>query len=178
MEKEVKKEKSKNKFLRVVGWIFLSLLILIITILLFIRSPWGQGIIVNKLVSYISDKTNTIVRLDKAFITFSGDIQIEGLYLEDKNGDTLIYSKLLDADIPLMPLIKERIRAETRSSSARGRGGGGGGGDMRAGGGGGGGAEEGADDCGLVGCEWWCHTRPMDKSSVGHKLHYDTDEGR
>jgi len=106
LEKEVKKEKSKNKFLRVVGWIFLSLLILIITILLFIRSPWGQGIIVNKLVSYISDKTNTIVRLDKAFITFSGDIQIEGLYLEDKNGDTLIYSKILDADIPLMPLIK------------------------------------------------------------------------
>jgi len=106
LEKEVKKEKSKNKFLRVVGWIFLSLLILIITILLFIRSPWGQGIIVNKLVSYISDKTNTIVRLDKAFITFSGDIQIEGLYLEDKNGDTLIYSKILDADIPLMPFIK------------------------------------------------------------------------
>ncbi|RKS53026.1 uncharacterized protein DUF490 [Gillisia mitskevichiae] len=106
MEKEEKKKKSKNKFLRIVGWIFLSLLILLIGILLFIRSPWGQGIIVNKLVSYISDKTNTKVNLDKAFVTFSGDIQIEGLYMEDQNGDTLIYSKKLEAYIPLMPLIK------------------------------------------------------------------------
>jgi len=106
LEKEEKVKKKKNKFLRVVGWIFLSLLILLIGILLFVRSPWGQGIIVNKVVSYISDKTYTKVSLDKVFITFSGDIQIEGLYLEDKNGDTLIYSKILDADIPLIPLIK------------------------------------------------------------------------
>ena len=106
LEKEVTKKKSKNKFLKVVGWIFLSLLILVIALLLFVRSPWGQGIIVNKLVTYISEKTNTKVSLNRAFITFTGDIQIEGLYLEDKNGDTLIYSKTLDADIPLMPLIK------------------------------------------------------------------------
>ncbi|WP_144963841.1 translocation/assembly module TamB [Gillisia sp. Hel_I_86] len=58
------------------------------------------------MISYISEKTNTPVSLEKVFITFTGDIQIEGLYFEDKNGDTLIYSKTLDADIPLMPLIK------------------------------------------------------------------------
>ncbi len=103
----MKTEKTTaKKFFKILGKVLLGLLIFIILLLLFIRSPWGQGIIVDKVVSYISDKTNTTVRLDKAFITFSGDIQIEGLYLEDKNGDTLIYSRLLDADIPLMPIIK------------------------------------------------------------------------
>ena len=75
-------------------------------LLLFIRSPWGQGIIVDRLVSYISNKTNTTVAIDRLFITFSGDISLEGLYMEDKEGDTLVYSRHLEADIPLMPLIK------------------------------------------------------------------------
>lgn len=75
-------------------------------LLLFIRSPWGQGIIVDKLVSYISDKTNTSVQIERLFITFSGDISLDGLYMEDKKGDTLIYSRHLEADVPLLPIIK------------------------------------------------------------------------
>ncbi|HSM63512.1 MAG TPA: hypothetical protein VK833_06200, partial [Gillisia sp.] len=103
----MKKETTKTKrILKILGKTAIGLLLFIILLLLFIRSPWGQGIIVDKLVSYISNKTNTNVSLDKAFISFSGDLQIEGLFLEDQNGDTLIYSKSLDADIPLMPLIK------------------------------------------------------------------------
>nr|WP_029331242.1 translocation/assembly module TamB domain-containing protein [Gillisia marina] len=103
----MKTETTKTKrFFKILGKIALGLLLFILLLLLFIRSPWGQGIIVNKVISYISEKTNTLVSLDQVFITFSGDIQIEGLYFEDKKGDTLIYSKSLDADIPLMPLIK------------------------------------------------------------------------
>ncbi|WP_282018790.1 translocation/assembly module TamB domain-containing protein [Salegentibacter mishustinae] len=74
--------------------------------LLFIRSPWGQDIIKNQVVKNISSKTNTEISLDKLFITFSGNIQLDGLYLEDKNGDTLVYSRSLEADIPIWPIIK------------------------------------------------------------------------
>ncbi|CAM4139293.1 translocation/assembly module TamB [Gillisia hiemivivida] len=106
MENEEKKKKNKNKFLRVVGWIFLSLLILVIAILLFVRSPWGQGIIVDKVVSSIEKTTGTNVDIEKLFITFDGNILLKGLFIEDKQGDTLIYSKYLEADIPLIPIIR------------------------------------------------------------------------
>jgi len=103
----LKTETTKTiRFFKILGKIALGLLIFILLLLLFIRSPWGQGIIVDKVISYISEKTQTKVTLEKAFITFSGEIQIEGLYFEDKKGDTLLYSKRLDADIPLMPFIK------------------------------------------------------------------------
>ncbi|WP_226789290.1 translocation/assembly module TamB domain-containing protein [Polaribacter reichenbachii] len=75
-------------------------------IILFIRSPWGQNIIVNEATKYISDKTNTVVEIDKAFITFKGSLAIDGLYLEDKKGDTLVYSKSLKANLPIWGLIK------------------------------------------------------------------------
>ncbi len=75
-------------------------------LVLFIRSPWGQDIIVQQAVKYVSGKTNTKVEIEKLFITFGGNIMLEGLYLEDKKGDTLVYSKSLEADIPLLPIIR------------------------------------------------------------------------
>ncbi|TYB79889.1 translocation/assembly module TamB [Bizionia myxarmorum] len=75
-------------------------------LILFIRSPWGQDIIVTKAVSFLSEKTKTKVAVEKLFITFNGNIQLNGLYLEDKKGDTLIYSKKLEANVPILALIR------------------------------------------------------------------------
>ena len=101
-----KKKSSLYKGLKIFSRIILILLLLFILLILFIRSPWGQNIIVSKVTSYVTKKTNTTFNIDKLFITFSGDISLEGLYLEDEVGDTLIYSKNLEADIPLWPIIK------------------------------------------------------------------------
>ena len=101
-----KKGKKKYRFLRILGKFFAALIILFILLVLFIRSPWGQDIIVQKAVDYVSGKTHTKVEIEKFFITFSGNIMLKGLYLEDKKGDTLIYSKSLEADVPLLPIIR------------------------------------------------------------------------
>ncbi|MDB4293384.1 translocation/assembly module TamB, partial [Maribacter sp.] len=81
------------------------MLLLFIVLVLFIRSPWGQDILVGKLTKYVSNKTNTKVEVDRLFITFSGNVFLEGLYLEDKKGDTLVHSKFLEANLALFPLI-------------------------------------------------------------------------
>ncbi|WP_231565595.1 translocation/assembly module TamB [Psychroserpens sp. Hel_I_66] len=99
-------QKSKKyRWLRRTLRVLLGILIFLFLIVLFIRSPWGQDIIVNQVVDYVSNKTNTKVEIDKLFITFDGDVQLDGLFLEDKKGDTLVYSKSLEADIPLWKMI-------------------------------------------------------------------------
>nr|WP_082041755.1 translocation/assembly module TamB [Lacinutrix sp. Hel_I_90] len=105
-DKIPKSKKKVNRILKVIGKIFLSLLLLFIILILFIRSPFGQNIIVNKAISYVSNKTKTKIEIKKLFVTFDGDIQLDGLYLEDKKGDTLIYSKTLEANVPLWSMIK------------------------------------------------------------------------
>lgn len=114
MKEEVQeKEENKNtnkrpwykRVFRVFGWIILVIIILLTILILFIRSPWGQNIIVGKVTNFISQKTNTKVSIKKLFITFTGDVNLEGLYLEDTKGDTLIYSKSLRVEIPLVPII-------------------------------------------------------------------------
>lgn len=103
MEKPIKR---KNRILKILMRILLGILIFFVLLILFIRSPWGQNIIVQKAVSYVSDKTNTKVEIGKLYITFTGNIYLEKLYLEDTQGDTLVYSNALEADIPLWPIIR------------------------------------------------------------------------
>ena len=96
----------KFRWLRKTARVFLGILIFLFLLILFIRSPWGQDIIVNRAVNYISNKTNTKVDIEKLFITFDGDIRLDGLFLGDTKGDTLIYSKTLEANIPLWEMTK------------------------------------------------------------------------
>lgn len=94
------------KIFKVIGWLLFFLLVLIIMILLFVRSPWGQEILVDRAVSYVSNKTQTKIELEKLYITFSGDLFLKGLYLEDQNGDTLVYSNELETGLEVLPLVK------------------------------------------------------------------------
>ncbi|MBI6115204.1 translocation/assembly module TamB domain-containing protein [Salegentibacter maritimus] len=106
MEKRQKEKKGRYRIFKILVKFFAGLFIFILLLLLFIRSPWGQDVIKNQVINNITAKTDTEISIDKLFITFSGDIQLDGLYLEDKKGDTLIYSKSIEADIPIWPIIK------------------------------------------------------------------------
>lgn len=98
-------KKSKlTRYLKLAGKIMLGILLLFFVLVLIIRSPWGQNLIIGKIASYVSGKTDTKITIERAFITFSGDIQLEGVFLEDQKGDTLFYSKSLQADIPIVPI--------------------------------------------------------------------------
>ena len=99
------KNKRKYRWLRRTARVLAVLFAVFILLVLFVRSSWGQDIIVSKVTDYISNKTNTAVTIDKLFIGFSGNIILEGLYLEDIVGDTLVYSKSLEANLPLRPLL-------------------------------------------------------------------------
>ncbi|MGY5849426.1 translocation/assembly module TamB domain-containing protein [Salegentibacter sp. F14] len=100
-----KSEKTGIKILKILAKIFAGVLILILLLFLFIRSPWGQNLIVGKLTSSLAKETNTKIEIDHLFFTFSGNIFLDGLYLEDQQGDTLIYSKELELDMPFWPIL-------------------------------------------------------------------------
>ncbi|WP_318309376.1 translocation/assembly module TamB domain-containing protein [Flagellimonas crocea] len=99
------KKWNRKRILKTIGKCFLVLLVLFFILVLIIRTPWAQSLIVTRITEYVSNKTQTKVEVSKVFITFSGDVQVEGIYLEDKQGDTLLYAKELQMDLPIYPLI-------------------------------------------------------------------------
>lgn len=105
----MEKKKERHLFRKVVkifGWFLGVLILLLVALILFIRSPWGQDVVIQRAAKYVSKKTNSTVEIEKLFITFDGNIMLNGLYLEDNKGDTLVYSKSLEANVPLLPLLR------------------------------------------------------------------------
>lgn len=94
------------KILKILGKIFLGILIFLLLVILFIRSPWGQNIIKDKVISSIEEKTGGQIELEKLFVKFNGDIQVDDLLILNPAGDTLAYVGNLSANIPFLPLIK------------------------------------------------------------------------
>ncbi len=64
-----------------------------------------QQKITNYATSYVSDKTETEVSIDRLYVTFLGAAQIEGIYLEDKQKDTLLYAKSILVDVEWKPIL-------------------------------------------------------------------------
>ena len=95
------------KSLKVFGKILLGILILLILIILFIRSEWGQNLIVDKFISDIEERSGAEIDLGRVFIEFNGDIAVEDLFIKTPAGDTLVYSEDLSASIALLPIIKQ-----------------------------------------------------------------------
>lgn len=110
-EKSERKKKKKRSFglklLRGFGKFMIGLFILIVGIILFVRSPWGQDIIIDKAVSYLEDKIGTDVGLEKAYIGFDGSVNVEGLHLRDRQGDTLLYAGDVEGKIGIWPLLND-----------------------------------------------------------------------
>ncbi|WGH74710.1 translocation/assembly module TamB [Tenacibaculum tangerinum] len=106
MENKPKKEKRKYRWLRRILRVILGLLLIIFLSLLFLKSQWGQSFIVDKISDYIAKKTDAKIDIDRLFITFDGNLQLENFFLKDQKGDTLVFSKSLEADLELWKIIK------------------------------------------------------------------------
>lgn len=102
-------KKVLRRTLRTILGVLTGLILLFVTLVLLIRTPWAQSKIVNKAISYVSDKTGTVVELERLFITFTGNVYLEGLYLEDTQGDSLIYIRSFETGVALKPLLDKEI---------------------------------------------------------------------
>ena len=80
-------------------------MVILIAVIVFVRSPWGQGIIVDKAVSFVREKTGAELSVGRLFVTFSGNIYLEEFYLQDLAKDTLVYSRKLETGVAFMPLL-------------------------------------------------------------------------
>ena len=98
-----------KKIFKVSLWVIISFVLLFTTIALLIQIPAIQNRIVDFATSYISNKTHTKVEIKNISISFPKSIVIEGLYLEDKKKDTLLYAGQTKVNIAFRDLFYHEI---------------------------------------------------------------------
>ncbi|MCC8018535.1 MAG: translocation/assembly module TamB [Rikenellaceae bacterium] len=83
----------------IVSALILALIILPVILMLAIQLPSVQNFAVRKATQWASGKLQTKVSIDRIDIKFFNRASVDGFYVEDYGGDTLLYARRLEADI-------------------------------------------------------------------------------
>jgi len=86
-----------------------SFALIFILLAMLIQFPAIQTRIVHYATTFVSNKTHTKVEIKKVSIAFPKSVVIQGLYLEDLKGDTLVYAGNAKISIALYDLLNSKI---------------------------------------------------------------------
>ncbi|HMK03521.1 MAG TPA: translocation/assembly module TamB domain-containing protein [Ferruginibacter sp.] len=81
------------------------MLLLVCLLFLFINLPVGKRVVKNQVQSYLRDKLKTKVIIGSVNYSLPQWLEINGVYIEDQNKDTLLFGEKVLADIDMMKLM-------------------------------------------------------------------------
>jgi translocation and assembly module TamB len=86
-----------------------GLLAILILLIGLIRLPSVQNRLVDKATAYLQERIGTPVTLGRILLTFPKSLVLEDLYLEDQQGDTLVYAHRFEVNTGLVAILQRRI---------------------------------------------------------------------
>ncbi len=98
-----------KKILKVIAWMVVSIVALLVVAVLLIQIPAVQSRLTQKAVAFLEGKIGTDVSLGAIRIGFPKRVVLEGIYVEDQSGDTLLYAGRLSLNTDLWALTKNKI---------------------------------------------------------------------
>lgn len=98
-----------RKPLKLLAVVFSSLLLFLVLLIVAIRIPAVQRVIVNKVKTTLQQKLQTELSIGHLYLTFPKKIEVQDFYLEDRSNDTLLYLSELSVDISLYALLERNI---------------------------------------------------------------------
>ena len=101
-------KKTLKIFFGIIGGLVFLFIILSLSLLI----PSVQTFVVGKATDILSKRTQSRVEVGGVRIAFPKTVRLSGIFAEDSYGDTLVYCKLIDIDVALLPLIKRRVQID------------------------------------------------------------------
>lgn len=92
-----------------IGRIFLGILVLLIILLLSIHTAVVKRFVRDKVQNYLSSKTHTEVRITAINYRLPKWVELDGVFMRDKAGDTLLYGNKVRVDVAMFKLISGKI---------------------------------------------------------------------
>lgn len=81
-----------KRFKKILRWTLLTILFLLISLWIFINTPWGQNYIIGKVTRSLSKDLHTEVSVSHVDFSLFNRMHIEGVMIRDQQQDTLLYA--------------------------------------------------------------------------------------
>src|SRR6185312_5015433 len=98
-----------RRVLRIVGRVFLTVLVVLIIVFFLVQTPFVQNIAREKAESYLSRKLWTRVRIVGLAMGLLRSVRLKDLYLADKHSDTLLSAGLIDVRVRMLALLQHHL---------------------------------------------------------------------
>lgn len=89
-----------------------SIILLVVLLFLFINSRWGQNIIREKAVAFLEEKLETEVSIGRLNLAIPNYIELEDVFIRDRQDDTLASVGHLKVEISMLKLIGNKIQIQ------------------------------------------------------------------
>lgn len=98
-----------KQFVKIAGIIFLSLVLVLLGLFFYFRTPAGELFLTDKVTSYLQKKLNKPFSIKRISYSIPDWISLEGIYLPDNQNDTLLYGKNIRLDIDMLALLQNKV---------------------------------------------------------------------
>jgi len=90
--------------------LFSGLVLTLFILLLLGINPSFQDFMGDRLAAFLSREYRTVVRIDQLQLRASGELFLNGVYIEDHYGDTLLFANKLKLRVRLRPILLQQLR--------------------------------------------------------------------
>ena len=98
-----------KRFFQITGFVFLALLLLLLSAFFYFQTPAGQAFLTKKVVSYLKQKVDKPFKISKINYQIPDWIALEGVYFSDNRGDTLLAAQRLYVNMDMLGLLQNRV---------------------------------------------------------------------
>jgi hypothetical protein len=106
----IKTVTNLKKFLKILQWFIVSILLLIIMLWFALKIPAVQNFVAQKVVTRLSQELKTKVTVKRVNFSLFNFMNIEGLYIEDLQKDTLLYAGVAQVKITDWFFLKDKAQ--------------------------------------------------------------------
>ncbi len=105
----VKFRRNTIKIFRFLAWLVASLLIIVFLVLIVLQFPAVQTRVAGIIATRLSEETGGVINIERVAIRLPRSVELQGIYIEDPEGDTLLYAGRIYTDITMTALLRNRV---------------------------------------------------------------------
>ena len=103
-------EKRKKKGLKIAGWVFGILLLLVVLLPFALYIPWVQNIVKDYACEWASEKTGMDISIGRILVKFPLDVSVDDVLVVEQSGDTMLMAENLTAGVAVKPLLDGQVK--------------------------------------------------------------------
>src|ERR671913_687265 len=105
----VKKKNWVKIILKWVGIVLGSIILLLVVLWFVLQTKWAQNIVRKEIVNFLEKKLDTKVSIARLAINYLYHLELDGVYIEDRSKQPLVYVGRLEAGYKLLDLLDNTL---------------------------------------------------------------------